>query len=67
MNIDIGKKIRDLRKDKNLNISDLAEIAGVSPGLISQIERNIVTPSIVSLWKIAQALDVSVGDFLMRK
>lgn len=63
MNIDIGKKIRELRKEKNMNISVLAEIAGVSPGLISQIERNIVTPSIVSLWKIAQGLDVSVGYF----
>lgn len=63
MNIDIGKKIRDLRKEKNINISVLAEKAGVSPGLISQVERNMVTPSIVSLWKIAQSLDVSVGYF----
>lgn len=63
MNIDIGKKIRDLRKEKKMNISILAEKAGVSPGLISQVERNMVTPSIVSLWKIAQSLDVSVGYF----
>lgn len=63
MNIDIGQKIRDLRKEKHMNISSLAEEAGVSPGLISQVERNMVTPSIVSLWKIAQSLDVSVGYF----
>lgn len=63
MDIDIGKKIRELRKEKNISISTLAEKAGVSPGLISQVERNLVTPSIVSLWKIAQSLDVSVGYF----
>lgn len=61
MDIDIGKKIRELRKEKNISISTLAEKAGVSPGLISQVERNLVTPSIVSLWKIAQSLEVSIG------
>lgn len=63
IDIDIGIKIKELRKDKKMNISDLANDAELSPGLISQIERNIVTPSIVSLWKIAQSLGVSVGYF----
>lgn len=63
IDIDIGNKIKELRKEKNMNISDLAKQAELSNGLISQIERNIVTPSIVSLWKIATALEVSVGSF----
>jgi len=63
IDIDIGTKIKELRKLKKMNISDLADNAELSPGLISQIERNIVTPSIVSLWKIAQSLGVSVGYF----
>ncbi|WP_206363880.1 cupin domain-containing protein [Gudongella oleilytica] len=63
MNIDIGKKMRDLRKSKDMSIAELAEKAGLSSGIISQIERNLVAPSIVTFWKISQALEVSVGHF----
>ncbi len=63
MDINIGEKIKKLRKERKMNISDLAKAAELSSGSISQIERNMVTPSIVSLWKIAQSLNVSVGYF----
>lgn len=63
MNIDLGHKIRALRKKKCMSIQELAEAAELSVGIISQIERNLVSPSIVSLWKIAKCLDVSVGYF----
>lgn len=63
MNIDIGSKIRELRKKNNMSIVELAEKTNLSTGLISQIERNIVVPSVVSLWKIAKELNVSIGYF----
>ena len=63
MEINIGEKIKELRKEKGLSIAELANRSELSQGLISQIERNMVTPSIVSLWKIAQSLQVSVGYF----
>lgn len=63
MDIDIGSKIRSLRKSKGMNIATLAEKAQVSTGTISQIERNLVVPTVVALWKIATALDVKVGYF----
>jgi transcriptional regulator with XRE-family HTH domain len=63
LNIGIGDKIKTLRKNKNMSISELAQKSDVSQGLISQVERDIVTPTIVSLWKIAKSLDVSVGYF----
>jgi len=63
MEINIGEKIKELRKKKGLSIAELANRSELSQGLISQIERNMVTPSIVSLWKIAQSLQVSVGYF----
>lgn len=63
MEINIGEKIKELRKEKGMSIAELANKAELSPGLISQIERNMVTPSIVSLWKIAQSLQVSIGYF----
>lgn len=63
MNVDIGKKIRELRTGKGMTIAELAKNAELSVGIISQIERNMVSPSIVSLWKIAKCLGVSVGFF----
>jgi len=63
MDINIGEKIKKLRKEKEMSIAELANKSDLSSSLISQIERNMVTPSIVSLWKIAQSLEVSVGYF----
>lgn len=63
MNIDIGKKMRGIRKSKDMSIAELAEKTGLSSGIISQIERNMVAPSIVTFWKISQALEVSIGHF----
>ena len=63
MNIDIGAKIREIRKSKNLSIAELAEKTGLSTGIISQIERDLVTPSVVTFWKISKALEVSFGYF----
>lgn len=63
MDINIGEKIKELRKKQHLNIADLAKKAELSSGIISQIERNLVSPSIVTLWKISQSLGVSIGYF----
>lgn len=63
MDIEIGSKIRELRKSKNINITELSKNTGVSTGMISQIERNMAVPSVASLWKIAKSLDVSIGYF----
>lgn len=60
---EIGHKIRELRKSKNLNIADLSNITGLSTGLISQIERDKVVPSITAMLKIANALEVTMGYF----
>lgn len=59
----IGPKIRELRKSKNLSIADLSNMSGLSTGLISQIERDKVVPSIVAMLKIVNALDVTMGYF----
>ena len=63
MNFDIGTKIREVRKAKKLSIAALSRLSDVSEGMISQIERNMVVPSAVVLWKISRALDRSVSYF----
>ena len=61
--MELGNKIRELRRTQNISIEQLSEITGLSTGLISQIERDITGPSLASMWKIAQALNVPINFF----
>lgn len=63
MGLQIGTRLNQIRKEKNISIARLSEESGVSTGLISQIERELVTPSVVNLWKIAKALDTNINYF----
>lgn len=63
----VGSKIRMLRKSKNLSIVELAKITNLSTGLISEIERDKVVPSINGMLKIVNALDVTMGYFFDEK
>lgn len=63
MDLNIGERVNLLRKEKGYSISKLSELSGVSTGLISQIERDLVVPSVVSLWRLAKALDSSINYF----
>jgi transcriptional regulator with XRE-family HTH domain len=59
----IGRKLRQLRESRDLNIKQLAELATCSSSLISQLERGKADPSISTLKKIAKALNVNIVDF----
>lgn len=59
----IGSIIHDLRENAGFTISDLSHEAGVSQGLLSQVERGVGNPSYLTLLKIARALHVPVGNF----
>lgn len=61
--MELGEKIRMLRKKQNKSIEDISKITGLSKGLISQTERNITGPTVASLWKIAKALNVTMNYF----
>jgi len=62
---DLGQKIRSRRQEQNMSIKQLAERTGLTSGFISQIERNQTEPSITSLRKLAEALDVAVFHFFI--
>lgn len=64
--MDIGKKIKELREARNLNIKKLSELVECTPSLISQLERGKTDPSISMLKKIAEALSVNIVDFFMK-
>jgi two-component system OmpR family response regulator len=58
----IGETIRNLRKDRNLTLKQMARRTGLSVSLLSQIERAESSASISSLYKIAVALDSRIRE-----
>src|SRR6516164_232150 len=63
LHIDIGKRLKECRLKQGLSQRSLAKRAGVTNGLISQIEQNSISPSIASLKKILDVLSMSLADF----
>jgi len=61
--IQISNKIKTLRKSKNFTVQDLADKAGVSKGLISQIENSRTIPSLLVLIQIIKALEIDFTEF----
>ncbi|MGB7245119.1 MAG: XRE family transcriptional regulator, partial [Methylovirgula sp.] len=60
----LGKTVQRLRKANNLSLSELSEHSGVAKSIISQIERNETNPTLATIWRLAQALDVSIEGVL---
>ena len=61
----LGQKIRQKRQEKEMSLTDLAEKIGRTPSFLSQIERGLAEPSITSLRKISDALNVPIFYFLL--
>ena len=60
---DIGRRLAAHRGQRGMRVAELAREVGVTPSLISQIERGMSRPSVSTLFAIAQALDVPVNAF----
>jgi transcriptional regulator with XRE-family HTH domain len=58
----LGMRIRTERQRAGLTVRGLAGRVGVSPSLISQIERGRATPSVATLWSVADGLGVSIAE-----
>jgi|SRR5699024_8427072 len=61
--MDIGKRIRNLRQTRNLNVSELAQKAFISQSYLSDIETGRTAPSLDKLNIICKTLDISLGEF----
>lgn len=60
----LGKTVHRLRKANNLSLANLSEQSGVAKSIISQIERNETNPTLSTIWRLSQALDVSIERFI---
>ena len=61
--LEVSKRIKIHRLNKRLTVQELAEGAGVTKGLISQIENGRSIPSLPVLFGIIQALGIAMSDF----
>jgi len=58
----IGERLREERNRKGMTVREIARRVGVSPSLISQIERDKVTPSVSTLWGLVTVLGLTMSD-----
>lgn len=61
--VQISEKIKRIRKEKTFTLQDIADRAGVTKGLISQIENGRTIPSLMVLIQIIKALEVGLDEF----
>jgi transcriptional regulator with XRE-family HTH domain len=57
-----GKRLRYLRRHRDLTQEQLAELVGLTVNFIGQLERGQLAPSFETVEKLAQALDVEVVE-----
>jgi transcriptional regulator with XRE-family HTH domain len=60
--LQLGPRIRALRQARRLTLRDVADRAGVTESFLSQVERDVTSPSIATVQRIAGALDLSIAQ-----
>ena len=63
VSVNIGERLRELREARNISMRALAARSGLSANALSMIERNRASPSVSTLYKLADALGVSITSF----
>ncbi|MBM7646773.1 transcriptional regulator with XRE-family HTH domain [Scopulibacillus daqui] len=60
----IANNLMKIRKSKGLSLDKVSELTGVSKAMLAQIEKGKSNPTVSTLWKIANGLQVSFSSFL---
>jgi len=60
----IGRRIRELRKGRDMTLQQLADASGISASMLSLVERGLASPSIGSLIVVAEALGIGTSELL---
>jgi transcriptional regulator with XRE-family HTH domain len=63
--LQLGPRIRSLRQARQVTLRELAERAGVTESFLSQVEREVTSPSIASVQRIARALDLGIAELFV--
>ena len=62
--LELGERLKDMRIQRRISQTELARQIGVTPSTISQIESNLIYPSLPALLKMAEILRISPGHLL---
>jgi transcriptional regulator with XRE-family HTH domain len=65
--LQLGPRIRSLRQARQVTLRELAERAGVTESFLSQVEREVTSPSIASVQRIARALDLGIAELFVEE
>ncbi len=65
--MDIGKRIKELRLSNDLTLEELASRSELTKGFLSQVERNLTSPSISTLEDILEALGSDLSQFFRQE
>lgn len=63
----VGTRLRAFREERNLSMRELASVSGVSVSLISKIEGGKVSPTVMSLQKLLDAMDIDLYELFLDK
>lgn len=58
----VGERIKQLRKDQNINGRTLAKLVNLDPSQISKIEKGTTNPSLSSLFEICKVLNITPAE-----
>jgi transcriptional regulator with XRE-family HTH domain len=64
VNLILAKNLKAFREKKKLSLERVAELTGVSKTMIGQIERGESSPTITTVWKIANGLKISFTSLI---
>lgn len=62
--LEIGNKIRFIRNYKGISLEELSEKCGIDPAPLSKLERGETNPTIMTLYRIAQGLNVELAEII---
>ncbi len=61
--VNLGLRLKYFRTKRGLSQAELAKLVGVTPSTISQVESNLIYPSLPALMKLAEVLSVDITSF----
>ncbi len=62
--LDIGPRVKGIRKKRGLSLDALARASGVSKAMLSQVEQNKANPTVAVMYKIAVGLGMDLGELM---
>ncbi|WP_146344532.1 helix-turn-helix domain-containing protein [Phaeobacter marinintestinus] len=66
LEVAIGREVRAFRRQQEITVAELAQITGLSIGMLSKIENGNTSPSLTTLQTLANALSVPLTSFFRR-